>query len=98
MSGVFQNIDPHPLTARRVCIPPPLVLGEDTLAGWRGGCGINILEDARHCSVLYICNYFVMETVQRIFRLSWYFRWHWLLPHPPTSVGTAKMATILPLS
>jgi hypothetical protein len=29
MSGVFQNIDPspHPLTARRVCTPPPLVRG-----------------------------------------------------------------------
>ncbi len=30
---------PHPLTARRVCTPPPLVRGEDTLAGWRGGGG-----------------------------------------------------------
>ena len=37
MSGVLQNIDPHPLTARRVCsTPSPLVRGEDTLAGWRG--------------------------------------------------------------
>jgi hypothetical protein len=36
MSGVFRNIDPHSLTARRVCIPPPLVRGKDTLAGWRG--------------------------------------------------------------
>ncbi len=44
MSGVLQNIDPH---------PPHLVRGKDTLAGWRGG-GVNILEDARHCSVLYI--------------------------------------------
>jgi hypothetical protein len=35
MSGVFQNIDPHPLTARRVCTHSPLVRGEDTLAGWR---------------------------------------------------------------
>ncbi len=33
--------------------------GEDTLAGWRGGGGVNILEDARHSSVLYICKYFV---------------------------------------
>ncbi len=23
------------------------------------GWGVNILEDARHCSVLYICEYFV---------------------------------------
>jgi hypothetical protein len=36
MSGVFRNIDPHPLTAWGVCTPPPpLVRGEDTLAGWR---------------------------------------------------------------
>jgi hypothetical protein len=48
------------------CVPPPpppprlWCRGEDTLAGWRGGAwGVNILEDARHCSVLYICKYFV---------------------------------------
>jgi hypothetical protein len=28
--------------------------GEDTLAGRRGGWGVNILEDARHSSVLYL--------------------------------------------
>jgi hypothetical protein len=30
--------------------------GGDTLAGWRGGGGggVNILKDARHCSVLYV--------------------------------------------
>jgi hypothetical protein len=41
MSGVFQNIDPHPLTAWRVCTPPPppLVRGEETLARWKGGGG-----------------------------------------------------------
>jgi hypothetical protein len=39
MSGVFRNIEPHPLTARQVFTPQPLVLGEDTLAGWRGGEG-----------------------------------------------------------
>jgi hypothetical protein len=42
MSCVFQNIDPPPptpLSARRLCnvYPPPLLRGEDTLAGWRGG-------------------------------------------------------------
>ncbi len=42
MPGFFQNIN-----------PPPLVRGEDTLAGWRRGWGANILEDARHSSVLY---------------------------------------------
>jgi hypothetical protein len=44
MSCVFQNIDP-PHRAASV-YPPPLVQGEDTLAGWRGGWGVNILEDA----------------------------------------------------
>jgi hypothetical protein len=33
---------------------------EDTLARGRGGWGVNILEDARHSSVLYICKYFVV--------------------------------------
>jgi hypothetical protein len=50
MSGVFQNIDhPTPLSA------PPLLQGENTLAGWRRGWGVNILQDARHSSVLYLC-------------------------------------------
>jgi hypothetical protein len=42
MSLVFQNIDhPPPLSARRVCsvYPPPLLRGEETLAGRRGGVG-----------------------------------------------------------
>jgi hypothetical protein len=57
MSGVFQNIDP-PSPYRPVSVyPPPLVRGEDTLAGCIGGWGVNILEDARHSSVLYICAY-----------------------------------------
>ncbi len=44
----------HPLTARRVCTPPPLVRGENTL---------KILEDARHSSVIYICRYFVILVI-----------------------------------
>ncbi len=35
-------------------VPPTLVRGKDTLAGWRGGWGVNILEDARNSSVVYI--------------------------------------------
>ncbi len=58
MSGVFQNIDP----------PPPLPPGECVPAfghtRWvERGVGVNILEDARHCSVLYICKYFVLLTL-----------------------------------
>jgi hypothetical protein len=64
MSGVFQNIDPPPPPSSPagecVVYPLPLVRGEDTLAGRRGGWGVNILEDARHSSVLYICKYFVV--------------------------------------
>ncbi len=40
--------------------------GRDTLAGWRGGWGVNILEDARHSSVLYLCKYFVGKFYARV--------------------------------
>jgi hypothetical protein len=46
MSDVFQNIDSPPPSPPSECVPPPLVRGEDTLAGWRGGGGVNIWEDA----------------------------------------------------
>jgi hypothetical protein len=42
-----------------VCTPRLWCGGEDTLAGWREGWGVNILEDVRHSSVLYVCKYFV---------------------------------------
>jgi hypothetical protein len=38
MSGVFRNVDPPPPLPASV-YPPPLVRGEGTLAGWRGGGG-----------------------------------------------------------
>jgi hypothetical protein len=43
MSGVFRNIDPPP-PHRPVSVypPPPLVRGEDTLAGWREGGGSTV--------------------------------------------------------
>ncbi len=50
---------PPPHRPATVFTPPPLVRGEDTLDGVRGGGGSIILEDARHCSVFYICKYFV---------------------------------------
>jgi hypothetical protein len=55
MYCVFQNIDPPPSPPGE-CVPPPLLRGEDTFAGWRGGWGggVNILEDARHSSVFYL--------------------------------------------
>ncbi len=39
------SFDPPPLHRPASVHPPPaLMLGEDTLAGWRGGWGVNILE------------------------------------------------------
>ncbi len=35
--------------------------GGRTHSGWRGSGGVNSSEDARHCSVLYICDYFVIS-------------------------------------
>ncbi len=67
MSGVFRNIDPPPHHRPASVYPPgaplPLVRGEDTLAGWREGGGGSIVRktsEFRHCSVLYICKYFVV--------------------------------------
>jgi hypothetical protein len=61
MSCVFQNIDPSPPSPPGDVYPPPLLRGEDTLAGWLGGWGVNILEDARHsgnkCSFIYLFIY-----------------------------------------
>ncbi len=60
---VFQNIDPPPPSPPGECVPPPLLRGEDLLVGWRVGWGVNILEDAGHSSVLYICKYFVVTVI-----------------------------------
>ncbi len=62
MAGVFQNIAPPPSPPGE-CVPPPLVRGENTLSRRRGGWGVNILEDVRHSSVLYVCKYFVLLMV-----------------------------------
>jgi hypothetical protein len=58
MSGFFQNIDPPPLSPPGECVPPAFDAGGRThsLGGEGVGAGgVIILEDARHCSVLYIC-------------------------------------------
>jgi hypothetical protein len=63
MSGVFQNI--HAPTPRRPASVSSPVFGAG--AGhtrWvERGWGVISSEDARHCSVLYICKYFVGFTV-----------------------------------
>ncbi len=60
MSGVFQNIDPPPPHRPASVYPPHQRRGEDTLGRGRRGGGVNILEDDRHYSVLYIRKYFVI--------------------------------------
>jgi hypothetical protein len=48
MSLVFQNIDPPSSSPPGECVLPPNKGGGGTpLAGWRGGRGVNILEDER---------------------------------------------------
>jgi hypothetical protein len=61
MAGVLQNIDPTPLAARRVCTLCLWCGGWTHSLGGEGGGGVNILEDARHRSVLYTRKYFVGE-------------------------------------
>jgi hypothetical protein len=65
MSGVFQKIfTPPPLTAGRVCTPPPPRLWYGGMTHSLGGevsGRSNFLEDAKHSSVLCICKYFVVE-------------------------------------
>jgi hypothetical protein len=39
MYVVFQKLAPHPLTARRVCTPPPLVRGRTHSLGGGEGVG-----------------------------------------------------------
>jgi hypothetical protein len=66
MAGVFQNIDPPSPSPPGECVPPPPRLwcggGTHSLGG-KGGWGVNILEDVRHSSVLYVCKFFVGETM-----------------------------------
>jgi hypothetical protein len=60
MSGVFRTIDPHPLTARRVCTVSPAFGAGGGHTRWvERGRGVKSSEDARQCFVLYVCKYFV---------------------------------------
>jgi hypothetical protein len=48
MSGVFQNIDPPPLSQPSECVLPPHQRRGSTHSPAVRGWGVNILEDARH--------------------------------------------------
>ncbi len=56
-----------PLPPPGECLSPALFLrGEDTLAGWRGGWGFNILEYARPSYVLYLYTKSSLRKTKRI--------------------------------
>ncbi len=57
-------LTPHPLTARRRVCTPRLWCGGGHTRWVERGWWVNSSEDARHCSVLYICKYFVPGTQQ----------------------------------
>jgi hypothetical protein len=49
VSGIFQTIDPPPLSTQRVCLPHAPKAGRGgTHSPGRKGWGVNILEDARY--------------------------------------------------
>jgi hypothetical protein len=65
MSGVFRNIDPPPPHRPASVYPPAFGLGGRNTRWVERGWGVNGSEDARHCSVLYICKYFVERGIVR---------------------------------
>ncbi len=67
MAGVFQNIDHPPPSPPGECVPPAFGAGGGHTR-WvdRGVGGVNILEDARHGSVLYIRKYFVHAVTDQL--------------------------------
>jgi hypothetical protein len=65
MSGVYQNIDPPPSHRPASVYPPAFGAGGGHTRWVERGWGVNILEDARHCSVLYIRKYFVIRRERR---------------------------------
>ncbi len=54
MSCVFQNIDPPSPSPPGECVPPTFGAGGGHTRRVERGVGVNILEDARHSSVLYL--------------------------------------------
>jgi hypothetical protein len=65
MSGGFQNIDypPNPSPPGECVRTPAFGAGVGHTRWVERGWGVNILEDARHCSVLYIRKYFVLYSL-----------------------------------
>jgi hypothetical protein len=63
MYGVFRNIGP-PSPHRSASVYPLAFGARGGHTRWvERGWGVNISEDARHCSVLYIYKYFVISSI-----------------------------------
>jgi hypothetical protein len=61
MSGVFRNIAPPPPHCPASVNPPAFGAGGGHTRLGDRGWGVNSSEDARHCSVRYICKYCVLS-------------------------------------
>ncbi len=59
MSDFFRNIDPPPLHRPASVYPPAFGAGGGHARWVERGWGVSSSEDARHCSVIYICKCFV---------------------------------------
>jgi hypothetical protein len=62
MSGVFQNIDPHPLTPWRVCIPHAAFGAGGEHTRWvERGCRGSLVRKTPDTALysIYVCKYFV---------------------------------------
>jgi hypothetical protein len=64
MSFVFQNNRPPPPSPPGECVPPAFVAGGGHTHRVERGVGVNILEDARHSSVLYLYRILFVPTSQ----------------------------------
>jgi len=70
VSGVFQNIDPHPpLHPASVSSPPHQGQGGPLSPGSEG-VGVNILEDARHWIGLLLYNPSTVTGVEKVLHLA----------------------------
>ena len=66
MAGVFQNtvlVGPPSPSPPGECVPPAFGSGGGHTRSEERGWGVNILEDVRHSSVLYVCKYFVADNL-----------------------------------
>jgi hypothetical protein len=58
-----ERLTPHPPLTALLVLPPAFGAGGGHTRWVERGWGVNSSEDARHCSVLYICKYFVMYSI-----------------------------------